>query len=179
LSLEKKTSDFPPSFKEQKQRIACVHVVAQKYPQHYNEQLVHDIIKDGHKERLGTQQSIFTRWFSSRSGEEMDLKKDVEEYCRKVTDKDFIAHLDTHLEREPLVEPAVCSIYELVYFSISRTLMKNLDSFKRFALTKQSEIMKANVTNEWRQAKEEASKSSGKTFIENINSLLASSADGG
>lgn len=57
--------------------------------------------------------------------------------------------------------------------------MKNLDSFKRFALTKQSEIMKANVTNEWRQAKEEASKSSGKTFIENINSLLASSADGG
>jgi len=139
---------------------------------------VHDIIKDGHKERFGAQQSMFTRWFSSRSGEEMDLKKDVEEYCRKVTDKDFIARLDTHLEREPLVEPAVCSIYEMVYSSISRTLMRNLDSFKRFALARQSEIMKASVINEWKQAKEEASKSSGKTFVENINSLLASSADG-
>lgn len=107
----------------------------------------------------------------------MDLKKDVEEYCRKVSDKDFIAHLDTQLEREPLVEPAVCSIYELVYSSISRTLMKHFDSFKKFALAKQSEIMKASVINEWKQAKEEKSKISGKTFIEDINSLLASSAD--
>jgi len=177
LNLETKISEFPSSFREQKQRIVCVHIIAQKYPRHYNEQLIHDIIKDGYKERLGAQQSIFTRWFSSRSGEEMDLKKDVEEYCRKVSDKDFIAHLDTQLEREPLVEPAVCSIYELVYSSISRTLMKHFDSFKKFALAKQSEIMKASVINEWKQAKEEKSKISGKTFIEDINSLLASSAD--
>jgi len=178
-NLKGKISEFPSSFRGQKQRTACVHVISQKYPEHCDNELLSSIIKDSHKERLGAQQSIFTRWFSSRSKEEIDLKKDVEEYCRKITDEDLIAHLDTHVEREPLIEPAAHRIFQLVHSSISGTLKKIFDSLMPLVLTRQRKFMVAYVTNECKQTKEGASRDSAKTFVQNINSSSVSSADDG
>ncbi|KAF5362168.1 hypothetical protein D9756_002245 [Leucocoprinus leucothites] len=179
LEFERKISEFPFGFRDQKQRIACVQVISKKYREHYNDDSVRSIIGGGQPENLGPKQTnLWTYiWSFINSGEESDLKKDVEEYCRRISDRDFLADLDTYMESEPLVEPATRRVSELVHTYLSNNLTRIFGSFISFVLKKQRDLTRSQLVEECKQDKEEAGRRSAAMFIQGINSVSADNVD--
>jgi hypothetical protein len=176
MGLQRKISAFPGKFQEQKKRIACVHIISRKHREHYNDYLIRSIIKDGSPVKLGAKKnsSWFGYFLGSDSGTEIDFQKEVDEYCRMLSDQEFISNLDSYVDDEPLLNPATRSALESANAHISSTLSKIYREFVQVVLTEQRKIMRARAIAECDQRRQEVASRSATIFIREVNALSTS-----
>jgi hypothetical protein len=183
--FKSKISEISGKFQEQKKRIACVHVISRKYREHYNDDLICSIIEDGSPLKLGAKKK--SSWLSNfnfllpgrgaDSGIEIDLQDEVEEYCRMLSDQEFISNLDSYVDDQPLVNPATRSALESANAHISSTLSKIFVDFVQVVLKEQRKTMRAGVIAECDQRREEAARHSARMFTREVNALSTSESN--
>jgi hypothetical protein len=179
FDFEKKISNFPAGFRDQKNRIACVLLIRRQHNAHYSESLAESIIKDGFPAKLGRKQSTswltqIPRLFSSGdSSDEIDLKKAVGQYAKGISDQEFLVSLSDYVNEDPLLEPATRSAFDLVHDHITSELGKIFGKFYQFVLGKQREVDRGKVAEQCKESQKEALRRSTDVLSEEINSISA------
>jgi hypothetical protein len=171
-----KLTGLPADFLDQKHRVACVRVISVGYPQHADEATIRSIIKDGSPGKFERKNS--TSWlpkipfFSSGSTNDnsVDIKAEVEEFCKQLSDGEFLANLDDYVKQEPLVQPATRRASELAYDHFSSTLTRTFGSMLSTVLTMKREFAAGQVNQRCTADKKEALRSSNELFYQQINS---------
>ncbi|KXN92377.1 hypothetical protein AN958_06995 [Leucoagaricus sp. SymC.cos] len=176
FDLEKKISDFPADFREQKQRVTCVDVIRQHHRGHYSDTLVDTIVKEGSLAKIGKKQSTswlpLSRFFSSSdSSGEIDLKMAVEQRSRLLSDQEFLARLDDYVEEEPLVQPATRRAWDSAHDHIARELGKIFGRFLPVVLRKHQEFIRSQINEESKAVHKEAMRRSTGQLIRECNSI--------
>lgn len=172
--LERKMSELPQAFHEQKRRIACVRVISKRYRDHYDDTLVRNIIREGSLEKLGARQG--NAWIripflsSGASGGDINIKDDVMQYCEALSDQEFLSNIERYIKDEPLVEPATRCALESAYSYLSSALTRTFGSFMPTVLKKQREVVKAQIAEQLDFSKQEALRRSAELFSQEINS---------
>lgn len=169
--------NLPSPFQDQKHRVACVRVVAQKYNAHYNEDLVRRIIQDGSPEKLAIRKntSVWQRLnpFGSSGPDvsDTDIKSDVMQLCDSLSDQEFLANIDAYVKDEALVEPATRRAVELAYDHLTSTLSKASGLLMKDLLRKYRDATTARATEQINAYRLDGLKRSADLFIQQINSI--------
>lgn len=182
FDFEKKTSNFPATFRDHKQRIACVLFIHRKHPDHYSDSLANSIIKDGLPTKLGKKQNSswiprISLFSSNNTSDEIDIKRAVEQYSRAISDQEFLATLDDYVNEDPLVQPAVRRVRDSVHDYITTELGKIFGHFLSAVLKNRRDFARTQVNTLCKEAMKEAQRRSTEILSEGINSVASSRTD--